>query len=294
MKSIPEMADVVEMWIWGDGVPMTIGALKDHIEASVEETELDSIDQDDAENEWAEDMAQEIMDEIAGRRALLGERYPFAVEGYRVLLREADPANSPYLFCAALSTFPSAEIENQQRELQFENLAMSAAGNFFNGQTLRIGASWRTEAINTYEDLLEKVRELIPYLGESNGTANPGGGDAGWDFIVVKGFRDRVFPHLVAFGNCATGRSNWLSKGVEAQIGLFFSYFEGDGLSRSTILELFAVPFGMDEKDILRKHGPRTITFDRYRICENATDIEADAGLWLAENTQTASSISLV
>ncbi|MDZ7640080.1 MAG: hypothetical protein U5J83_17820 [Bryobacterales bacterium] len=82
-------------------------------------------------------------------------------------------------------------------------------------------------------------------------TEAPGGGDAGWDVSIVKGFCDSEFPWLIALGNCATGRTDWKRKGMEVQPTLFWNFFEHQHLS--VFVTFFAVPFVMDHDMRLRK-----------------------------------------
>jgi hypothetical protein len=282
MKTIAEIADVVELQTWASDKPTTSSSLKELLEAALG----DVIEQD------PEGLAQNVMDEFFSRQQLLGEAYPFTCDGYKLGLNHAEPHNTTYLFCLALSLLPAAEIENDQRCLQFETIVTNAARQFFGGDGLRIGAPWRTEEIPTYEALLDKVIDLIPNLGEKLKTAAQGGGDAGWDVLIVKNFKDKLFPRFIALGNCATGRSDWKRKGMETQPTLFWSYFEHD--HRSVFMTFFAVPFAMDEDARLRKVSATNLTFDRFRICECAPVAIGDAGIWLAGQREQALAISII
>ena len=269
-KTIEEMADIVELQTWASQAVTTSSALKDQLEAAL----------DEEEKAGAEDFAQNILDEFQYRQKTLGDAYPFKTDGYKLELSHAEPASTTYLFCLGLSVLPSAEIGNDQRSIQFETVVMNAARSFFGGKALRIGAPWQSAEIPSYETLLDKVIDLIPELGGKLKNEAPGGGDAGWDVLVVKGFCDSVFPRFVALGNCATGRTNWEAKGMETQPGLFWSYFQAQ--HRSTFITFFAVPFKMDEDARLRKCTDSNLTFDRFRICEHApTTTTADTAEWL-------------
>jgi hypothetical protein len=101
---------------------------------------------------------------------------------------------------------PPDEIESAQRDRQFEAIVTQAAKEFFAAEGIRIGAPWRSEEFPTYGHLLDRVVDMIPDLGEKLTETAPGGGDGGWDVLIVKGFKDNCFPKLVALGNCATGK----------------------------------------------------------------------------------------
>jgi hypothetical protein len=282
MKTIEEMADIIELKTWGTNKPATLSALVDDLESALDE-------EDTAE---AEDVAQEVMDELQGRRMLLGGAYPFKTDGSKLQLDHPEPASTTYLFCLGLSLLPASEIQNEQRSVQFETIVMNAAKSFFGGHALRIGAPWQTDEVPEYSVLLDKVIELIPNLGEKIKTTAPDGCDAGWDVLIVKNFCDNVYPRFVALGNCATGRSDWLKKGMETQPALFWSFFQSE--HRSAFMTFFAVPFVMTEDDRLRKLSSTQLTFDRFRICQHApTTSVAGTAVWLEEQRQNALKIPL-
>jgi hypothetical protein len=257
-KTIEEMADIIEFQTWAGRKLATSSGVKDQLDAALDEEEKAD----------AEDFAQNILDEFQYRQKILGDAYPFRTDGYKLELSHAQATRTTYLFCLGLSVLPSSEIGEQQRSRQFETVVMNAAKNFFGGQAIRIGAPWKSDEVPAYGVLLDNVVGLIPELGHKMREEAPDGGDAGWDVLVVKGFCDGVFPRFVALGNCATGRSNWEAKGMETQPTLFWSYFQGQ--HRSVFITFFAVPFKMDENDRLRKSNESNLTFDRFRICENA------------------------
>jgi hypothetical protein len=274
--NISEIADVAELRIWASRKPSTFSSLKEELQAAIAEDE----------EEKAEQIAQSVVDEIQARQLILNDAYPFLCDGNKIEVNAAAPRASTYLFCLGLSVLPPGLISNDQRTLQFETVAMKAARAFFGGQELRIGAPWHTAAIPTYEDLLAKVAELIPNLGPVARDAAPAGGDCGWDVLIVKSFKDQSFPRLIILGNCATGRTDWMKKGMETPPRYFFDRsFTQD--PRSVLITFFAVPFVMDEDAKLRKLYDQTVTFDRFRICEHSPISGEDCAAWL-ETTRDA------
>lgn len=279
MKGIADIADTVEFHTWATEDGYTFDGLKDELDAAL------------GEGEDAEAVAQNVMDEIQSRQQLLADSYPFECDGYKVRVKWQNASKSTYLFCLGLSLLPASYIENEQRSTQFETIAMAAAKNFFGGEALRIGAPWRTQEIQTYEDLLNRVVELIPNLGVLLKKTAPDGGDAGWDVLLVKNFRDNRFPRLVALGNCATGRTDWKRKGRETEPDYFWSYFNHP--PRSACILFFAVPFTMDDDARLRRVSPITVTFDRFRICENAPESSEDIEQWVESTRDAALEVPL-
>jgi hypothetical protein len=281
VKRLDEMADIIEFRTWAAAKPVTQSALVDQLDSA--------LDADDKSN--SETLAQNILDEFQSRQGKLGGKYPFKTDGYKLELADSDPAATTYLFCLGLSLLPSSRIAAKQRT-RFEVVVLDAASSFFGAEGIRIGAPWKSADTPSYGVLLDKITGLIPNLGQKMKTKAPQGGDAGWDVLVVKNFCDGQFPRLIALGNCATGRTDWLKKGTEAEPALFWSYFQGS--HRSALLTFFAVPFLMDEEDRLRKYCEHCLTFDRYRICQHAPTTKiAETASWLKKEKGNALKIPL-
>lgn len=281
MKKIEDIADIVELQTWASERPTSVSSIKEELEALL----------DDSSEQDTEQLAQNVIDEFMTRQQLLGDAYPFVCDGNKLDVNHQAPQNTTYLFCLALSHLPASEIENEQRAQQFETIVKDAATKFFGGVGLRIGAPWRTDEVPNYGDLLDKVIGLIPNLGERLRETAPGGGDAGWDVIVVKSFKDGLYPRFIALGNCATGRHDWKRKGMEVQPTLWWTFFRYD--HRSVHVTFFAVPFPMDEDARLRKLSSSNLTFDRFRICEFAPDSIADAATWVIAQRANAMNLAL-
>lgn len=269
MKEIAYIADVVELRTWARNAPYTFNGLEDDLKAAIDE------------EEYGENLPQNVMDEIQARQLVLADKYPFQCDGYKIEVRTSEPGVSEftYLFCLGLSLLPSANIENDQRAQQFETVAMKAAVSFFGGQGLRIGAPWKTDEIASYDILLDRVVALIPDLGARVRDVAPDGGDGGWDVLVVKDFADKKFPRFVALGNCATGRTNWKRKGKETEPDYFWEFFAHS--HRSTFVTFFAVPFVMDDDAKKRRLSPSNMTFDRLRISQHAPKAGDDVAEWV-------------
>jgi len=281
MKRIEEIADIVELKTWASGNPASVSSIKGELEAVL----------DDESQQDSEGLAQIVIEEFLRRQHLLGEAYPFDCDGYKLDVNHQAPHETTYLFCLALSYLPASEIENEQRAQQFEGIVKVAAAQFFGGAALRIGAPWQSEEFPTYADLLNRVVDMIPNLGGKLKETAPGGGDAGWDILVVKSFKDEMYPRFIALGNCATGRHDWKRKGMEVQPTLWWSYFQHD--HRSVHITFFAVPFAMDEDARLRKLSPSNLTFDRFRICEFAPASVSGAAAWVTHQRANALNIAL-
>lgn len=274
-NNIPEIADIVELQAWATDRPYSISALKEELEAA--------LPQDEQAN--AERLAREAFEEMSERARLLDSAYPFTHDGV-TLAPNSHETGSSYLFCLGLTWFE--DITLRLRTSEFEAVVKAAAESYFRGKAIRIGAPWANGEITSYEALLNMVSDLIPDLGPPVQKEAPGGGDAGWDVVVVNNFSDEKFSRIIALGNCATGRTNWRSKGLETQPTLFWSFFTRPPHSYNVCLTFIAVPFLMTEGDKLRKAGQTCITFDRVRICEHAPSASSHAMQWLGSKKQAA------
>lgn len=276
-----KFADVVEYQTWASDQAYSISALKEDLEAALEESEHDQ----------AEDYSRQVFEELSHRARLLGPAYPFDCNGV-TLMPNAGKADSSYLFCLGL-TFRE-DITRDLRTREFEAVVKTAAEKYFRGKAIRIGSPWKTGEVTDYEQLLQMVSDLIPDLGPPTKREAPAGGDAGWDVVVVNNFNDCKFSRIIALGNCATGRTDWHGKGLETQPTLFWSFFTRAPQNGNVCLTFLAVPFPMTEDDKLRKAGDSCITFDRIRICENAPSASPAVMTWLESQRSGALDVPFV
>jgi hypothetical protein len=278
MSKILTIADRVELSVWANTEPYTLSSLKEMLEAG------------GAKKNAAYRNAVSAFEEFERRERILGSVYPFEL-GLESIRLKTTSVPSPYLYCLALSELRDEEIDDDVRGELFERLSMRAAESFFGGKGVRIGAPWKTEEITEYADLLTQVTGLIPELGPPAVAGAPGGGDGGWDVVVVKNFADDQTPRLIAIGNCASGKTNWHSKWKETAALFFWGFFTHKPVS--AWIEFFAVPFVMDEDFAKRKCDARTITFDRIRIAEHTNALDEQAVQWLESVRTKAADVAL-
>jgi hypothetical protein len=185
------------------------------------------------------------------------------------------------------------DIPADFRTKEFESIVTGAAEAYFCGTAVRIGSPWKNREITDYKQLLQLVSDLIPDLGTPMRDVAPGGGDGGWDVVVVNNFRDREFSRIIALGNCATGR-NWLTKGRETEPGFFWDSFSRPPERRNACLTFLAVPFLMTEDQKVRKQARDSISFDRIRICEKVPATSDAVMQWLEEHRADALDVPLI
>ncbi len=285
MKSAEEIADIVELQAWALDGPYSQSSLSEDLAALW----ADPSD----ENEGPTNLAAEVFEEIVKRSQIVGDGYPFLTDGNIMEIRAERRASSSYLFCLGLEYF-NEHVTLALRAREFEAVAAAAARSYFNGESVSIGAPWATEEITDHRALRQLVSNLIPDLGPPTDDAGPGAGDGGWDVVVVSDFSDRHFSRIIALGNCATGLTNWKTKGMEAQVTYFWSLFTRPPQAENVCLTFVAVPFRMRREDRLRKAGPTNIPFDRMRICEHTSVASEAVMLWLNSHKQEAADIPLL
>jgi hypothetical protein len=279
MSKIFGTADRVELYAWANGEPYTISSLKEMLESG------------GATRKAAYQRALAVFEEFERRHRILGTAYPFELndESIRSLVMNAA---SPYLYCVALSELQDEHIDEDVRGERFELLAMRAAESFFGGKGIRIGAPWKNEETPEYADLLLRVTSLISELGPPVVDTAPGGGDGGWDLLIVKNFADDDISRFIAIGNCASGKTNWRHKWKETAANYFWDFFRHKPVS--AWIEFFAVPFVIDEDMRRRKCGARTITLDRLRIAEHAATLDSRSEKWLESVRAKAADLPLI
>jgi len=279
--NIINVADVVELRTWANDKPYSVSALKEDLEAI--------LSGDDADR--AEDYAQHVFEELERRSLLLQESYPFGVDGMTITPTDRK-TNSSYLFCLGLKFI--RQVPEGFRTREFEAIVKEAAEDYFRGKGVRIGAKWKTGEITDYGHLLQLVSDLIPDLGAPTRNTAPNGGDGGWDVVVVNNFADQTSPRIIALGNCARGRTDWLKKGLETAPQFFWSFFTKSPADLNVCLTFLAVPFLLTEDDKLRKRYRDSISFDRIRICERVPSTSEAVMTWLQDHRADALDISLL
>ncbi len=288
MANPVDVADILELWVWSNQRSITASDLTSWLETAIPEQSIDIDDVYDDADDLFNQLTQETFDEILRRKQILGDAYPYVTDGNRIRYMGGAVANSSYLFCLLLSHLPAVDIENEQRTFQFEGLALEVAESFFGGSAIRIGFPWEAD---TYREILDRIRALLPSLGEISLEEEVTSGDRGWDLLVVKGFNDGNYPKFVALGNCATGRNDWMRKGSDTEPEYLWEYFQSQ--RPGTYITFSVVPFTMDDDARRRRAGRSHFTFDRFRICELAPEIDEDVADWIVEQRDTAGQLSL-
>ncbi len=293
-----DIADIVELKTWANDYPYSVSTLKEDLEASLagenEENEDDegiNAEEDQEKVSRSETYANQVFEELERRSNLLRDSYPFNISGNTISTTDVKN-NSSYLFCLGLCFFD--DINDDFRTVEFESIAKVAAEKYFCGSAIRIGSPWKLGQIQNYKQLLQLVADLIPDLGPPTRDAAPGKGDSGWDVVVVNNFPDNQFSRIIALGNCATGKTNWLTKGEETKPEYFWSFFTMPPTTYNPCVTFLAVPFMMTLDQKMRKQGHNAIAFDRLRLCSMASGTTVTVMEWLENHREEALKIPLI
>lgn len=215
---------------------------------------------DIAEEDTAEDQfVLRVQDEIARRRANIGDDYPFRIDAKGRALEFIAPlteVGSIYLFCLFLShafdrTILSKKlaptITNRVRDL-FQACATVAAGGFVDGPAMSFGFP-RPDG-SAFLKALHKVYELF---GDGTPRKKPRAAasrnlkDNGIDIIAWRRSIDNLPCTLYLIGQVASGQ-NWTEKSVKPDREHFHSYWF-DHVPASQPQDAMFMPLGLEPDD---------------------------------------------
>lgn len=245
--------------------------LDDRISGALDdESEGDRIEGDAIEED---ELAGETLEQIELRQALLGDLYPFRLDGQ--VLHYTGPGSGVYEFCLQISLMDHSENQNSAEIVLFELMSAKAVADVFGGDFYRTG--WPSHSVADRPLRFAEVGERLNTLtGEWIWQPIPPNAidppttevkDEGLDFVVWRRFDSRDGSFFVA-GQCACGK-NWRTK---------FNDLTWDGISRwwarpchVQFTRALAVPYVVPGtnaiQDISRQAG---LVFDRIRLSKAA------------------------
>jgi len=208
-----------------------------------------------------------------------GRAYPFSLSEQTIELRD-EPAHSIYMFLLLLSAFgKDVGPDDFHAERVFEHVCSQAAASYFGAPDPNVGASVfgfpRSLSPTSFAEALD---DLCNRLGEGGGSRDrpkrKDQKDAKLDIVVWRGFPDRRPAKLIAFGQCATGRS-WADKCSELDPQAWCSHWMMDNpLVIPT--KLFFVPHRIDAREWTHTGRFGGIVFDRCRIALHSARLDTN------------------
>lgn len=236
-------------------------------------------------DEWAEsdmeldDAYSPLASEIERRQSILGEYYPFVIEGNLLVYRPSKTL--AYELCLAISCSTSltkGDFANLPRAFEHLTLAVVLCYLGQDSWGIRIGWPQQSGRINSFKELANHLYdstnewEWSPDVGYPDSPSVKDVKDSGLDFMVAKLFNDGRKGQLFLVGQCACG-NNWDNKYYDLTVEKLNRWFRCPTIV--PFVKVFSIPFHIANptgfSDTCRFAG---IALDRARIVRLAENPE--------------------
>ena len=273
LSKISKDADQAELVALRFGETRASSGIRDDIIA-------DTIDDDFAnfdapkEEEWQarensiDSATSRIVEELEKRGHMLGELYPFSIEGDVLKYQQSDSLLYEFLLCTSLSPgLTNGKFRHLPRI--FERIVTELTADFLGPNTSFCHIGWPNE--------LRRFKQTVLVVSQESGELDwrpnddlpidgPRSGDEGVDYVLWKTFGcGRPVGQMFFFGQCACG-NNW-----ETKLGdiskRFFKWFEQ---LKVTPGKVFAVPYVVPEVKLREESREAGIVLDRIRLLQAA------------------------
>lgn len=256
------------------------------VESGIEDERLAGV-LDDYENaelegeqeEWAlddaakDDAAGLTLDKLKHRQAVLGDLYPFEINGNQVSLKEGD-VSPVYLFCLAISNAPYiTKGEFVQLPRTFEQLSARLGKLVLGNSAHSMHTGWPRQDENpiSFKELIDLIKSKVNAKFEWNwdpqlGLDTPEARylkDCGLDFIVWRDFYDNRDGKLYLAGQCACG-NDWTDKFGDINYNNIKKWVRPFAYIPPT--KILTIPFCADECYMLDSADNENLILDRIRL----------------------------
>ncbi len=241
------------------------------------ETRLDEQIRTDVE---LDSLSGRVIEEIARRRELLGNHYPFELDNGA--LRYTPTASGVYEFCLAVSMAPNLTSEPYvELPRYFEILAgdvvchyMGAGSNFIrSGAPAYPDDAELTDFKQTIEYLHAQTDEWEWHPTWDAEPDLPSVKDEGMDFVVWKSI-DRRRGRIYVLGQCACGRTDWHEKTDDLRLNRLTRWIRE--LPPVEPLRAFATPHNVTAVKVFATLARYAgLSFDRVRLTTIANSASA-------------------
>jgi hypothetical protein len=237
-------------------------------EGSVDGLEIDEDNPVDRGSSRSQQVAEDTFSELENRALACHGEYPFELEQGLLKLRD-DRATAPYMLLLLLS-FKEPTPGHEGTAALFELLCTHAAKQYLGGELCGAAAfRFGSPRQNPFAKLSQAIDYLCEQLCEGGGCRDSKyakhTGDDGLDIVAWKHFPDRRSGKLIAFGQCAGGRTNWTDKLNELDGRKFAAKLFRDPVVVDPI-RFFFVPRRLPSDDWEKVSIDAGVVFDRCRI----------------------------
>ena len=234
-------------------------------------------DHTDRGSEISQQIADDAFLEIENRKAACNGSYPFSVSGRALSVRDG-AENSMYTLMLLLSSVAPTSGHTGTAVL-FERICTHAAREYFGGATSGVEA-WRfgSPRKSPHVTLNQAIDHICKELAEGGGCADRkkgkrNKGDGGLDIVAWKAFPDKKVGKLIAFGQCAGGKTDWEVKASELDGVKFAKKWFREPFAVDP-LRVFFIPRWVDSGDWRDIGIDAGIVFDRGRIAAYANQVD--------------------
>lgn len=271
-------ADQTELAAIRAGSAVADAGVRDEVlSGEIDDLEVSSDGDHDMERWNQQDVALDgevgaVRDVVLKRAALLGDAYPFVIEGNSLQYR-AEGSNGFYEYCLAICSAPSITKKPYVRlPRSFERVVSVLV-------KLHLGPSWRHFHTGAPRDLangtnfLKSMRKLSEVTSggrewrwdpHHNYPQKPTTtGDGGVDFVVWRPALDNRSGQIYVVGQCACG-NDWPGKFNDISIPKLEKWFRP--ISSFPITKCFTTPFWLADGNLEIAHSEAGWVLDRARL----------------------------
>jgi hypothetical protein len=258
------------------------GALDDYDPSSGLGLELEPWNKSDLELEAA---AGTTMEHITRRMELMGDSYPFVLEGNTLRYKASDTL--VYEFCLAISNAPSitkGDFVKLPRTFEQASSKISRAVLGEKAKVLHVG--WPRTHLNQrrFKEVMTELNSLTNEWKWAPRTDLPDDPDPttvkdeGIDFVTWRPFPDKRAAQLFLLGQCACG-NDWTNKFDDTNINKLSKWFHP--MTYIPPIRAFCTPFCVTDSLLIDASEQAGLVLDRIRLALLAQELaEVEPGIF--------------
>ncbi len=258
------------------------------------EGNIDIVD-DDLVNE---SFAGRIQEKIQERKKMMGDAYPFNLDGNKLSYENESGRHLLYEFLL-LASIANDATGTTRRDISkcFERIAAMIVSEYFGSYAECHHVGFPRDDSSNFEDAMIKVNKLtgeFSWNPDKDAVNHQDVKDEGLDFIIrMKHADNRLAAQLFILGQCACGQ-NWDSKTGDLKLGTLEKWFHP--MSYVPPVKAFAVPHYIEKQKIINSSRECGLLFDRVRIVNIAFAAECQNAIaeFFSENSWTEPILSLI